>query len=152
MASQSYHNNLVVKESLKDDHLNNILDKIKVGIGLSESEMNFIKEYDHMIESDLKDLSHLSKNQVFEKVCYYLERDKTVICDLYDRDGRIDDKILSISNLFEEDCCILNLKHGDSVKIYDRFLYKITYNLKRYYYCLETQGEYYEKIIKENED
>ena len=104
MASQSYHSNLGVKESLKDDHLNDILDKIKVGIGLSESEMNFIKQYDHMIESDLKDLSHLSKNQVFEKVCHYLERGKTVICDLYDKDGKINDKILSISNLFEEDC------------------------------------------------
>ena len=142
----------LLKKTLKDEHLNDILDKIKMGIGLSESELNFIEKYDFMMESDLQDHSHLTKNQVFEKVCKYLERNKIVICDLCDKDGKIDDQIISISNLFEEDCCILLLKHGDSIKIYDRFLYKITYNIKRNHYCLEIQSEFFEKITKSNED
>ena len=142
----------LLKESLKDDHLNDILDKIKMGIGLSESELNFIQKYEIMSESDLQDHSHLTKNQVFEKVCKYLERDKTVICDLYDKDGKINDRIISISNLFEDDCCILSLKHGDNVKIYDRFLYKISYNIKKDHYCLEIQSEFFEKITNTNEN
>lgn len=142
----------LLKETLKDEHLNDILDKIKMGIGLSESEMNFIEKYESMLESDLQNYSHLTKNQVFEKVCRYLERKKSVICDLYDKDGKIDDQIISISNLFEEDCCVILLKHGETVKIFDRFLYKITYNIKKGHYCLEMQSEFFEKITKSNED
>jgi hypothetical protein len=152
MGSQSTDTILNLKESYKDSYLNDILEKIKIGIGLSDSEKNFINQYDHLIENDLRDLSHLSKNQVFEKICYFLDKNKNIICDLYDKNGKINDKILGISNLFEDDCCLLTLKHGDVVKIFDRYLYKISYNIKKDQYNLELQGEYYEKINKDNED
>ncbi len=142
----------LLKETLKDEHLNDILDKIKMGIGLSESEIKFVEQYEQMLESDLQDHFYLSKNQVFDKICKYLERGKNVICDLYDKDGKINDQIESINNLFEEDCCVLLLKHGEAVKIYDKFLYKITYNIKKDHYCLEAQSEYFEKITNTNED
>ena len=152
MPSQSYHMYLGLRNSLKDDELNEILDKIHKGKLLSESEGRFLQKFDSIIESDHKDLSHLSKNQVFDRICYLLESDKDVICNLYDKYGRINDKIISVHNYFEEDCCVLELKHGDSTKIYDKFLYKITYNLNRDEYYLESQGEYFEKITHKNEN
>lgn len=152
MASQSYHMYLNLRNSLKDDELNEILDKIHKGKLLSESEGRFLQKFDSIIESDHKDFSHLSKNQVFDKICYLLDSDKNVICNLYDKYGRINDKIVSAHNYFEEDCCVLGLKNGDSAKIYDKFLYKITYNLKRDEYYLESQGEYFEKITHRNEN
>jgi len=143
---------LSLRNSLKDDELNQILDKIHQGKLLSESEGIFLQKFDSIIENDHKDFSHLSKNQVFDKICYLLENGKNVVCDLYDKDGKINDRIISIHNYFEEDCCVLNLKHGDSTKIYDKFLYKITYNLKKDEYYLDSQGEYFEKITHRNED
>jgi hypothetical protein len=152
MASQSIYIQSSNRESLKDSHLNDILDKIQIGGVLSELETKFIQEYENLLETDLKDFSHLSKNQVFDKVCYLLERNKTIICDLFDKNGKINDRIISIENLFEEECCSILLKHGDSVKIMDKYLYKISYNIRKDQYNLELQGEYYEKISKENGD
>ena len=152
MASQSYHMYLSLRNSLKDDQLNQILDKIHSGEMLSESEGKFLQKFDSIVENDQRDYSHLSKNQVFDKICYLLDRNKVVVCNLYDKDGQINDKIVSIDNYFEEDCCVLRLKHGDLTKIYDKFLYKITYDLKKDEYYLESQGEYFEKITHNNED
>jgi len=152
MGSQSYHMYLSLRNSLKDDHLNQILDKIHSGEMISKSEGIFLQKFDSIIEGDQRDYSHLSKNQVFDKICYLLDSGKNVVCNLYDKDGKINDRIISIHNYFEEDCCVLDLKHGDSTKIYDRFLYKITYNLNKDEYYLESQGEYFEKITHRNEN
>lgn len=152
MASQSNHMFANLRNSIKDDHLNDILDKIQGGKILSDSENSFLNKFDSIFDGDYKEFSHLSKNQVFDKVCYLLERSKTVICNLYDKDGMINDKIVSMDNFFEEDCCILHLKHGDSIKITDKFLYKISYTLRKDEFYLESQGEFYEKINYKNED
>ena len=65
---------LIFFKGILENIYEDILEKIKIGIGLSESEKQFIEHYDYLVENDLKDLSHLSKNQVFEKVCYYLDK------------------------------------------------------------------------------
>jgi len=151
MASQS---TTIYKDrsSVKEEHLNEILEKINNGKSLTLSEGIFLNNFEISSENDFREFSHLSKNQVFEKLCNLLERGKIVICNLFDKDGRINDKIISLENLFEEECCVLVLKHGDRSKIYDKFLYKITYNLKKDEYYLESQDEYFEKINMENEN
>ena len=145
MASQS---STIYSErvSLKEEHLNDILDKITIGKSLNSSEGIFLENFELSTDLDYQEFSHLSKNQVFEKVCSLLERGKSVICNLYDKDGKINDRIVSIKNIFEDECCVINLKHGDKVKIFDKFLYKIEFNLKKNEYYLESQGEFIEKI------
>ena len=152
MASQNYSMYLSLRNSLKDNELNEILEKIHKGKLISDSESKFLQKFDSLIENDFKDYSHLSKNQVFDKICYLLDQKKNVICNLYDKDGIMDDKIISIENFFEQDCCILNLKHGESCKIFDKFLYKLTYIIKKDEYYLESQDEYFEKINTSNEN
>ena len=143
---------LSLRESIKDDEVNRILEKIIAKEKLSDREQEFLKRYDNIIESDLKDLSHLSKNMVFDKITKLLENKKKVICDLYDKNGQINDEILSIHNHFEDEECILDLKHGETAKLSDRFLYNIEYDIKKDIYSLKSQDEYFEKISVENED
>jgi hypothetical protein len=143
---------LSLRNSLKDDHLNQILDKIHSGEMISKSEGIFLQKFDSIIESDQRDYSHLSKNQVFDKICYLLDSGKNVVCNLYDKDGIINDKIIKIENFFEKDCCVLTLKHGEVAKLFDKFLYKLSYNIKKNEYYLESQDEYFEKIIHNNEN
>ena len=152
MASQSTDLFLSERISLKDQHLNSILDKLGVGDLLTESEGIFLEKFDFFIENDMTDFSHLSKNQVFDKICYLLDKNKSVICNLYDKDGIINDKIIKIENFFEKDCCVLTLKHGEVAKLFDKFLYKLSYNIKKNEYYLESQDEYFEKIIHNNEN
>ena len=143
---------LSLRESIKDDEVNRILEKIIAKEKLSNKEEEFLKRYDNIIESDLKDLSHLSKNMVFDKITKLLENKKKVICDLYDKNGQINDEIISIHNDFEHEECILDLKHGETAKLSDRFLYNIEYDIKKDIYSLKSQDEYFEKISVENED
>lgn len=150
MLSQSSDSVVFNRDSLKDYKLNEILEKLNNGISLTKSEGIFLEKFDELIENDFKDSSHITKNQVFERVCILLEKGKIIICNLYDKDGKIDDKIVSIHNSFEESYCVINLKHGMSVKIKDNFLYKITYDLTKDEFYLESTGEYYEKINNEN--
>jgi len=105
-----------------------------------------LNNFDNIIESDLKNLSHLSKRQAFDKLTKLLEMKKKIICDLYDRDGKINDQIISLHNNFELDQFIISLKHGDTTKLSDKFLYNINYNLKKDEYYLTIQDEYFEKI------
>jgi hypothetical protein len=146
--------NISIKNStrtLKDQELNLILQKIHEGRFISESEKQFLKNFDSISDGELLDFSHLSKNQIFEKICNLLNANKKIICNLYDKDGKIDEQITSITNDFESECCILFFKHGSKYKICDNFLYKLTYNLKKDFYSLESSGEFFEKIEKSND-
>jgi hypothetical protein len=143
---------LILKESIKDDELNRILDKISSKQKLTDREQEFLSKYDQLLDSDLTDFSHLSKNTAFEKISELLDKGKKVICDLYDKNGKIDDEIISVENNFENDACVLNLKHGDDAQLYDRFLYNISYDFNHDTYSLTSQDEYYEKIPVKNED
>jgi hypothetical protein len=135
-----------VRENIKEFELNSVLEKIKMNKILTENEIKFLCEFDTIPEIDHANFSHLSKNQVFDKITYYLSKKKKVICDLKDKDGIINEQIISIVNDFENEYCVLYLKHDQICKIFDKFLYKITYNFQKDNYSLETQGEFYEKI------
>jgi nucleoside-triphosphatase THEP1 len=93
----------------------------------------------------------LSKNMVVKKITDLLKKDKTIICDLTDRDGRIGLKIEDINNNIENDFCRIVMKNGTTHNIYDRYLYNIIYNIKRDQYSLQEHDEYYEKIEANND-
>jgi hypothetical protein len=144
---------LSLRESVKDDELNRILDKISSHQKLSDREEQFLAKFDQVVDTDLSDMSHLSKNTAFDKVSNLLERGKKVICDLYDKDGQINDQIISVENDFESETCILNLKHGDEAELNDRFLYTINYDFSHDTYSLRSQDEFFEKLpVKSDED
>ena len=144
---------LSLRESVKDDELNRILDKISSHQKLSDREEQFLAKFDQVVDTDLSDMSHLSKNTAFDKVSNLLERGKKVICDLYDKDGQINDQIISVENDFESETCILNLKHGDEAELNDRFLYTINYDFNHDTYSLRSQDEFFEKLpVKSDED
>ena len=141
-----WHKYLSLRESIKDEEVNRILEKITTHENLSERETDFLKKYDEIVDSELNNLSHLSKNAVFDRITKLLDREKKVICDLYDKNGQINDEIISIHNDFEKEECILELKHGEIAKLSDRFLYNIDYDIKKDLYSVKSQDEYFEKI------
>jgi len=136
----------VNESSVKDDEMNRILDKISDGQELTNSEKKFLDKFNQRSEEHYKDFLHLTKNQVFDKINNLLESDSEVICDLYDRDGLIGLKIISIHNDFDEDFCYLVLKNGQEVKLNDNYLYDIIYDVKKDTHHLSSGDEYYEKI------
>jgi hypothetical protein len=153
MKFEKWSKYLSLRESVKDDELNRILDKISAHQKLSDREEQFLAKFDQIVDTDLSDMSHLSKNTAFDKVSELLERGKKVICDLYDKDGQINDQIISVENDFENETCILNLKHGDEAELNDRFLYIITYDFDHDTYSLRSQDEFFEKLpVKSDED
>ena len=143
---------LSLRESVKDDELNRILDKISSHQKLSDREEQFLAKFDQVVDTDLSDMSHLSKNTAFDKVSELLEKGKKVICDLYDKDGQINDQIISVENDFESETCILNLKHGDESELNDRFLYTINYDFDHDTYSLRSQDEFFEKLPDKSDE
>lgn len=141
----------ILGESLKDIEMNRILEKISKKKKLTDREKKFLQLYNETSDDDTKDYMMLSKNSTFKRINYLLERGKIIICDLYDRDGKIGLPIISVENNFEEEECKLHLKGGISHLLYDRFLYNIIYNLKKNQYSLQQQDEYYEKIEAKND-
>lgn len=132
-------------ESIKEIEMNRILEKISKKSTLSKREKNFLELYSLSKDED-KDLMYLSKNTVYKKVKDFLQKGKTVICDLHDRDGKIGQVIKDVLNNFEEETCDLILKDGNKHKLHDKFLYNLIYNIKKDHYSLQEQDEYFEKI------
>lgn len=141
----------ILGESLKDIEMNRILDKVSKKKKLSDRERCFLDLYNETTDDETKDYMMLSKNTTFNRVSDLLDKKKTIICDLFDRDGKIGLPIISIENRFEEDDCKLNLKGGYSHFLNDRFLYNIVFNLKKGQYSLQQQDEYFEKIESKND-
>lgn len=145
-----YNNNLdkylKLRDSIKDINLNNILDKILSGEEISDREVEFLSKYEDVLDLELSDLSYLSKNITFNKISDLINKDKKVLCDLCDRNGKINNYILSIDNNFENDICTLTSNKGDKIILSDNFLYNIKYNFKKDIYILSKQDEFYEKI------
>lgn len=129
-------------ENLKINELNQILDKIAVHQNLSKRELDFLQEYDNLEESDFKDFNYLSLLDLFYIIC---QLKKTVICDIKDKEGKINQQILSIDYVHDDCKIILGLKHG-IYTLTDNYLYKLVYQFKHDNYSLDIQNEYYEKI------
>jgi hypothetical protein len=136
-------------ESLKEIEFKSILDKISKNITLSDREVRFIELYNHRNED--KDFMYLSKNIVCEKIRFFLDNGKKVICDLYDRNGLIGLPIIDIENYYEEEEALIIMK-TEKHKLNDKFLYNLIYDNKLNKYSLQEQDEYFEKIEVRNND
>jgi hypothetical protein len=147
-------NNFISKfnESIKQNRLDEILDKISKKIKLSKIESDFLDKYNDLKDEDIMDYKMLSKEMTFDKISTMLEKEVKVICNLTDRWGKIGEEVISIYNNFEDEKCIIGLKNGDNVELKDNFLYNIIYNHKRNEYSLESHDEYYEKIPVKDEN
>lgn len=140
-----------LNESLKEIEMNRILEKISKKLRLTDKENGFLQLYNQTKVDDTKDFMLLSKNVVFKKVKDFLLREKVVICDLTDRDGKIGEVISNIENSIEEETCKVTIRSGKSVNLYDRYLYNLIYNIKKNQYYLQEHDEYYEKIEAKND-
>jgi hypothetical protein len=132
-------------KSLKEIEMNRILDKIYKKIKISDKEKRFLDLYNQTSDEEGRDLMFLSKNSTFRKVKDLLDKDKKVICDLHDRDGKIGLPIIDITNDIESSTCDVIMKN-ETHQLHDRFLYNIIYNNKKKEYSLQEQDEYFEKI------
>lgn len=140
----------ILGESLKEIEINRILDKISKK-SLSDREIRFLELYNHKYEETHKDLMYLSKNTTCDRVKNLINNGKSVICDLHDRDGRIGLPILDIDNTHSNDYCTIFMSGNETYKLEDRFLYNLIYNQNSNKYSLQEQGEYYEKIIHDDD-
>lgn len=152
-SEQKFKKFLVIRNSIQDEKVNSILDKILLNKKLDKLEKKFLDNLEEILKNDLKDYSHLSKNMTVETLEQLLDKKIKVICDLTDRDGKIGEEVISIQNNFLKNNCFLNLKNLDNVELLDKFLYNLTYNLLKHEYSLSIQSEYFEKIfIDKNEN
>lgn len=143
---------LNLSESLKEIELNKILDKISKSINLSSKEKEFLGKYDNISDDDLKDFRMLSLQSTFERIQELIDKNKKVICNLIDRDGKINTEIISLYSDYENEKYILKLKNKEEITLKDNYLYNIIYNLQKDNYSLEAGEEFFEKIPVKNED
>jgi hypothetical protein len=140
-----------LNESLKEVRLNQILDKISNKIKLSKTEQEFLDHYDQTSDEDLMDYRLLSKETTFTKISNLLDEGKKVICNLFDRDGKIGIQIAQIYNNYEDEISIMTLKNGEKVKLKDNILYNIIYNTNKDEFSLEMEDEFFEKLPIKND-
>ena len=145
----SYFN---LRESIKEIELNNILEKISRKKFISSKEKDFLKKYDKLNDVELMDFRMLSLHTTFDKLQEIMEKGKKIICNLIDRDGKINIEIKSIYSDYENEKYVLTLKHDEKIELKDTYLYNIIYNLKKDNYSLEASDEFVEKISVKNED
>ena len=140
-----------LNESLKEVRLNQILDKISKKVTLSKTEREFLDHYDQTSDEDLMDYRLLSKETTFTKISNLLDEGKKVICNLFDRDGKIGIQIAQIYNNYEDEISIMTLKNGEKVKLKDNILYNIIYNTNKDEFSLEMEDEFFEKLPIKND-
>ena len=132
--------------SKKEDELNKILDKIGTGGKMTSSEKDFIDNYHTISDLDIQDLLYLDREKTAEKILQLLSSRKTIICDLFDKNGKIGSKIEDIEIDLHTERKFLILYHNEEVELKDSFLYNIIYT-DRNEYSLQSQDEYFEKIL-----
>ena len=121
----SYFN---LRESLKEVELNQILDKISKKMKLTYGEESFLSKFGKVKDDDLKDYKMLSMQSTFDKVSELIDKSKKVICNLFDKNGKIGMQIISIYNDYENEICILELKNGEKIDLKDTQLIGIYYS------------------------
>jgi len=129
-------------DNRKVTELNQILDKISDDKRLSHRETDFLTNYVQIKSDDIRDYNYLTLLDLF----YIIHKiNKTIICDIKDKQGKIGDQIIKVD--YDQNNCIiiLELKHG-SIKLTDNNLYKLSYQFKHDNYSLDIESEYYEKI------
>jgi hypothetical protein len=153
LPTQNQKKYLKIKDSIQDSRVNQILDKLLVGKKLNKEETKYLDKFDYILKLNLKDYSHLSKNVTVEIITSLIDKKIKVICELTDRNGKFNDEIIKLKNEFEDNKCEIYMKKGEICFLSDKFLYNLIYNIKKNYYSLTIQDEYFEKItIDKNED
>ena len=142
----------VLGESIKEIEMNRILDKISKKVRLTKREKEFLDLYNQTSKNEDRDYMMLSKNSASKKVKELLEKDKKIICDLHDRNGKFGLQIIDIIDDFESEESLIIMKSDEKHKMHDKFLYNIIYNVKKNQYSLQEQDEYFEKLNVSNED
>jgi hypothetical protein len=136
-------------ESLKEIEVNRILNKISKKSVLTDRENKFLELYNH--KNGDKDLMYLSKNTTCERVKFFLDSGKKVICDLHDRNGLIGLPILAVETNYNEESGLIIMR-SENHELNDKFLYNLIYNNKLNRYSLQEQDEYFEKLEVRNND
>lgn len=142
----------ILGESIKEIEMNRILDKISKRVRITKREKEFLDLYNQTSKIEDRDYMMLSKNSTSKKVKELLEKDKKIICDLHDRNGKFGLQIIDITDDFESEESLIIMKSDEKHKMHDKFLYNIIYNIKKNQYSLQEQDEYFEKINVSNED
>lgn len=140
-----------IRESLKELELNKILDKISMKSKLSKKEEEFLNNYDKINDNDIKDYQLLSPETAFTIIQQIINKNKPIICNISDKDGKIGKLIVSVYQDYQNEVFELTLIDNSLVKMKDNFLYNIIYDIVKDIYSLEIQDEYYEKIPIKNE-
>lgn len=135
--------------SLKEIEMHRILEKIKGKKTITSRERKFMELYTQTSKDD-RDFMFLSKNTTYSKIKELMNRNKRIICDLHDKNGKIGFEIIDIKNHIESETCEIIMKN-ETFELHDKFLYNIIYNLKRDVYSLQEQDEYFEKIEIKND-
>jgi hypothetical protein len=148
MENNKFEQYLLQSDKFKDPKILNILEKISKNKKITKKEIMLLESLSDTIVEPI-DYSHLSKNRTHEVINQLLIESFKVMCDLTDRDGKISEFIISVENNFENEYSLLNLENGKIANLEDKFLYNINWKLKKNYYSLTTQGEYFEKITIE---
>lgn len=146
MTFKRFLNYFNIKESFKEKRLNSILQKINKGEDITNVEKSFLDRYGDIDETEMRDHMMLSMSSAYKIISDMLERERKVICNLTDRNGVINSPIISITNDYENECCILKLRSGEICKMKDNFLYNIIYDVELDQFSLEAHDEYFEKI------
>jgi hypothetical protein len=142
----------ILGESIKEIEMNRILDKISKKVRITKREREFLDLYNQTSKIEDRDYMMLSKNSTSKKVKELLEKDKKIICDLHDRNGKFGLQIIDITDDFESEESLIIMKSDEKHKMHDKFLYNIIYNIKKNQYSLQEQDEYFEKLNVSNED
>ena len=108
------------------------------------------KRFTSLLDFDGKDFMLISKQKACKIIKDMIDNNKVVICDIYDRDGKIGKEILYVNIYADEEYCEVVVNGNDKYKLYDRYLYNIIYDVKKDIYSLQIHDEYYEKIMIDN--
>ena len=137
----------ILGDSLKEIEINRILNKICSKSKLTAKEKSFLDLYNETQRlNDNRDYMLLSKNVVINRISDLISKDRRVVCDLHDRDGKIGLEIIDVENDHESDDSFVIMKNGVKHGLHDKFLYNLIFNIKKNLYSLQEHDEYYEKI------
>ena len=64
-----------LNESIKDNYLNYILDKLSSGEPLSDKEKSFLDNISNINDEDIKDYTHLTSKESYNKLHNLLSKD-----------------------------------------------------------------------------
>lgn len=149
MSTKKVLKHYLLGESLKEIEINRILTKVSKKSTLNDREARFLELYNHI--NDDKDLMYLSKNSTCERIKFFLDNGKKVICDLHDRNGLIGLPIIDINNNYDDEYGLIIMK-SETYQLKDSFLYNLVYDKKLNRYSLQEQDEYFEKLEVRNDD